>query len=424
MIKLDFSLTRAHVADGALAAATPGALEALRSLSRRDGAGADMLGWLDLPRAPRAEIDGLADLAKRIQDENDCLVVVGIGGSFLGARAAIEALHREAAFPVVFAGINLSPEYHERLFAGLDGKRFAVCVVSKSGATLEPAISFRILRRMLLERFGAEEARRRIVAVTDRESGALRTISARESYASFVIPRDVGGRFSVLSPVGLFPCAAAGIPVREMLDGAAAGLDRFMQADARNDAARYAALRRLLLEDGTAIEVLSTFHPELASLCEWWKQLAGESEGKNGTGLFPASAVMSTDLHSLGQLLQEGPRGILETFLSAARPRADVTIPADEGDEDGLNYLAGRRLSDVNRTAFAGTREAHAAGGLPILTIETDSVVPGSVGELFVFFEIAISISARLLDVNPFNQPGVEEYKRRMFSLLGKPGAQ
>jgi glucose-6-phosphate isomerase len=424
MIKLDFSLTRAHVADGALAAATPGALEALRSLSRRDGAGADMLGWLDLPRAPRGEIDRLADLAKRIQDENDCLVVVGIGGSYLGARAAIEALPREATFPVKFAGANLSPEYHERLFAGLEGKRFAVCVVSKSGTTLEPAIAFRILRKMLLERFGEEGARGRIVAVTDGESGALRTIAARESYAAFTIPRDVGGRFSVLSPVGLFPCAAAGIPVREMLDGAAAGLDRFTTADARNDAVRYAALRHILLQRGTAIEVLSTFHPELAALCEWWKQLAGESEGKRGTGLFPASAVMSADLHSLGQLLQEGPRSILETFLSAAQPRADVTIPADEGNEDGLNYLADRRMSDVNRIAFAGTREAHAAGGLPILAIETESITPGSVGELFVFFEIAISISARLLGVNPFNQPGVEEYKRRMFSLLGKPGSR
>jgi glucose-6-phosphate isomerase len=228
----------------------------------------------------------------------------------------------------------------------------------------------------------------------------------------------------VLSPVGLFPCAAAGIPVREMLDGAAAGLDRFTTADARNDAVRYAALRHILLQRGTAIEVLSTFHPELAALCEWWKQLAGESEGKRGTGLFPASAVMSADLHSLGQLLQEGPRSILETFLSAAQPRADVTIPADEGNEDGLNYLADRRMSDVNRIAFAGTREAHAAGGLPILAIETESITPGSVGELFVFFEIAISISARLLGVNPFNQPGVEEYKRRMFSLLGKPGSR
>jgi glucose-6-phosphate isomerase len=423
MLKLDFSLTRAHVAEHALSAALPGALDELRSLVRREGPGADMLGWLDLPLAPRGEIERLADGAKRIQDENDCLVVVGIGGSYLGARAAIEALPREAPFPVLFAGINLSPEYHERIFARLEGKRFALCVISKSGTTLEPAIAFRILRNKLLDRFGPEGARKRIIAVTDRESGALRRMAAKESYAGFVIPAGVGGRFSVLSPVGLFPCAVAGIPVREILDGAAAALGRFARNDAANDAVRYAALRRLLLDRGIAIEVLSTFHPELASLCEWWKQLAGESEGKNGRGLFPASAVMSTDLHSLGQYLQEGPRSILETFLSAAEPRTDVKIPLDADDEDGLNYLAERSLSEVNRTALEGTREAHAAGGIPVLTIETESITPGSTGELFAFFEIATSISARLLGVNPFDQPGVEEYKRRMFRLLGKPGA-
>ena len=422
MIKLDFSLTRAHVSEDELTAATPGALDAVRSLARREGPGADMLGWLDLPLAPRSETDRIADRAKRIQDENDCLVVVGIGGSYLGARAAIEALPRETPFPVLFAGVNLSPEYHERLFARLGGKRFALCVISKSGTTLEPAIAFRILRKKLLDRFGEEGARARIVVVTDGESGSLRRMAAKESYADFAIPAGVGGRFSVLSPVGLFPCAVAGIPVREMLDGAAAALGRFTRDDARNDAVRYAALRHILLGEGIAIEVLSTFHPELASLCEWWKQLAGESEGKNGRGLFPASAVMSTDLHSLGQYLQEGPRSILETFLSAAQPRADLTIPADSENEDGLNYLADRALSDVNRTAFEGTREAHAAGGIPVLAIETESITPGSMGELFVFFETAISISARLLGVNPFDQPGVEEYKRRMFKLLGKPG--
>ncbi len=421
MLTLDFSLTRRFVPEDALAAAVPAALDELRALVRREGVGADMLGWLDLPLVSRSETERLVDRAKRIQDENDCLVVVGIGGSYLGARAAIEALPREAPFPVLFAGVNLSPEYHERLFAGLAGKRFAICVISKSGTTLEPALSFRILRRMILDRFGEEGASRRIVAVTDRESGALRKIAAKESYADFAIPPGVGGRFSVLSPVGLFPCAVAGIPVREMLEGAAAALARYTRDDAGNDAVRYAALRHLLHRAGTSVEVLSTFHPELASLCEWWKQLAGESEGKNGRGLFPASTVMSTDLHSLGQYLQEGPRSILETFLSAAEPRADIAIPAEESDDDGLNYLAGRRLSEVNRTAFAGTREAHAAGGIPVLAIETGTIAPGPVGELFMFFELAVAVSARLLGVNPFDQPGVEEYKRRMFKLLGKP---
>jgi glucose-6-phosphate isomerase len=424
MLKLDFSLTRRLVPEDALAAAVPAALAELRSLVRREGAGADMLGWLDLPLAPRSEIERLVDRAKRIQDENDCLVVAGIGGSYLGARAAIEALPREAPFPVIFAGVNLSPEYHERLFAGLEGRRFAVCVISKSGTTLEPALAFRTLRRMLLDRFGEEGARRRIVAVTDRDSGALRTMAAKESYADFAIPAGVGGRFSVLSPVGLFPCAVAGIPVGEMLEGAAAALARYTRNDAGNGAVRYAALRHHLHCGGAAVEVLSTFHPELSSLCEWWKQLAGESEGKSGRGLFPASAVMSTDLHSLGQYLQEGPRSILETFLSAAEPRTDIEIPAEAENDDGLNYLAGRRLSEVNRTAFAGTREAHAAGGIPVLTIETETIVPGAVGEIFMFFELAVAVSARLLGVNPFDQPGVEEYKRRMFKLLGRPEAR
>lgn len=422
MLTLDTSLVRGRIADDALTAAMPGALDELRSLVRREGAGASLTGWLDLPLAPKSEVEAIADAAKRVQDENDCLVICGIGGSYLGARAAIEGLPKEASFPVIFAGINLSPEYHARILAGLEGKRFALCAISKSGTTLEPAIAFRLLRKKLIERFGASDARKRIIAVTDRSAGVLRTMAARESWTDFTIPAGVGGRFSVLSPVGLFPCAAAGIPIRELLDGAAAALGRFTRDDARNEAVRYASLRHLLHRKGIAIEVLSTFHPELASLCEWWKQLAGESEGKNGMGLFPASTVMSTDLHSLGQYLQDGSRDILESFLSAAEPGTDVTIDADESDLDGLNYLAGARMGEVNRKAFEGTREAHAAGGIPVLTIETESVTPGSVGEIFVFFEIAISVSARLAGVNPFDQPGVEEYKRRMFKLLGRSG--
>jgi glucose-6-phosphate isomerase len=421
VLDLDTTLARAFLPEEALAASVPGALEELRSLVRREGPGAEMLGWLDLPRTPRSETEKIVDEAKRIQDENDCLVVIGIGGSYIGARAAIEALPGFAPFPVLFAGINLSPEYHARLLERLEKSRFALCVISKSGTTLEPAIAFRILRERLLDRFGENGARKRIVAITDREAGALRKMASRESWPTFPIPPDVGGRFSVLSPVGLFPCAVAGLPVGEMLGGAAEALARFTRDDSRNDAVRYAAARHLLHRKGIAIEVLSTFHPELSALCEWWKQLAGESEGKRGTGLFPASAVMSTDLHSLGQYLQEGSRSILETFLAAAGPRAGLAVPADEADLDGLNYLALKRLSEVNRTAFEGTREAHAAGGIPVLTIETDAVAPGSVGELFVFFEIAVAISARLLGVNPFDQPGVEEYKKRMFRLLGRP---
>ena len=421
MLTLDTYLARGHASEEALKEAARRALDELLSLLRREGAGADMLGWLDLPFLPRPALEKIVDRAKRIQDENDCLVVAGIGGSYLGARAAIEALPIEASFPVLFAGINLSPEYHDRMIAGLEGKRFALCIISKSGTTLEPALAVRLLRQKLIERFGKAEARKRIIAITDPETGVLRKIAAKEGYTEFTIPTNVGGRFSVLSAVGLFPCAVAGLPVGEMLDGAKAALGRFTRNDAANAAVRYAAARHLLHRSGIAIEVLSTFHPELGSFCEWWKQLAGESEGKNAAGLFPASAVMSTDLHSLGQYLQEGSRSILETFLSAAEPRTDIAIPADEDDFDGLNYLAGRRLSEVNRKAFEGTREAHAAGGIPVLTIETRSLSPDAIGELFVFFELAIAISGRLLGVNPFDQPGVDEYKRRMFKLLGKP---
>jgi glucose-6-phosphate isomerase len=421
VLDIDISLGRARVPDSVLSEAVSHGLDELRSLLGREGAGADMLGWLDLPLAPRSEIAAITECAKRIQDENDCLVVAGIGGSYLGARAAIEALPDRAGFPVLFAGINLSPEHLGHVLETLEGKRFAVCVVSKSGTTLEPAIAFRILRQKLLERFGARGAQRRIVAITDREAGALRALVSKESWTSFPIPRDVGGRFSVLSAVGLFPCAAAGIPIDDIIEGAAVALESFTKDHEMNAAVRYAALRHVLHGSGAAIEVLSTFHPELSSLCEWWKQLAGESEGKRGSGLFPASAVMTTDLHSLGQYLQEGSRSLLETFLAAAATRADIVVPRGADDLDGLDYLAGRRLGQVNRTAFEGTREAHAAGGIPVLTLTMDAISPRSLGELFVCFEIAISVSARLLGVNPFDQPGVEEYKRRMFKLLGRP---
>ena len=424
MLTIDTSRIAPHLSNDDVRKETPRALETLLSLLRREGVGADMLGWLDLPRISRQEIERITDEAKRVQDENDCLVVAGIGGSYIGAKAAIEALPFEAGFPVLFVGTNLSAEYHERILASIEGKRFALCVISKSGTTLEPAIALRIFRERLFARFDKQNARKRIIAITDVESGVLRKIAGTEGYASFPIPRDVGGRFSVLSAVGLFPCAAAGIPVREMIEGARAAGSKFTRNDAGNEAIRYAVTRHLLYERGTRIEVLSTFHPELAHFCEWWKQLAGESEGKEGKGLYPASTVMTTDLHSLGQYLQDGRRAILETFLVASEPRRDLTIPGDEGDVDGLNYLAGRALSAANRSAFEGTREAHAAGGIPVLTVEAPSITADTLGALFIFFEIAIAISGRLLGVNPFDQPGVEEYKRRMFKLLGKPEAK
>ena len=424
MIRFDPGNADAHIGEGALPELLERGLGAVDEILSRSGPGGDMLGWLDLPKAPEKDLRVIEDTAKRIRDENDCLVVIGIGGSYLGARAAIEALPREASFPVLFAGQNLSSDYLARLLESLEGKRYALCVISKSGTTTEPAIAFRILSGRLVERLGRAGASKRIIAVTDPAEGALRRAAEREGYLSFSIPPDVGGRFSVLSPVGLVPCAAAGIPVRELLQGAAEAMDRFTRRAPGNEAVLYAVRRFGLFEKGTAVEVLSTFNPELGTLCEWWKQLAGESEGKEGKGLFPASALMTTDLHSLGQYLQEGARNILETFLVADEPRDAVVIPRADDDPDGLEYLAGRTLSDINSKAFQGTRAAHEAGGLPVMTIELPAVTPAAVGALFVFFEIAVAVSGTLLGINPFDQPGVDIYKRRMFELLGKPQSE
>ena len=423
MITLDTGLLGPHIAGGELEKAVVKASDALSSLLRGDCPGAEMRGWLELPKMPRRQIEEIADAGKRIQDEDECLVVVGIGGSYLGARAAIEALSDFAPFPVLFAGNSLSPVYHARLLESLSGKKFSICAISKSGTTTEPAIAFRLLRGELELFCGLENCRERIIAVTDPESGALRKMAQAEGWKTFAIPPDVGGRFSVLTPVGLLPMAAAGIPIDKVLEGAGAAMAAYTATGADNDALRYAAARHLLHQAGTAIEVLSVFDPSLHMICEWWKQLAGESEGKNHRGLFPASTVMTTDLHSLGQLLQEGTRSILETFLVVERPGRDLVVPGAAEDLDGLGYLEGRRLSAIDRKAFEGTREAHSAGGLPIMTLEVPEISPATMGGLFVFFEIAIAVSGLLGGVNPFDQPGVDEYKKRMFRLLGKPGA-
>lgn len=424
MIRFDRGNTDTHLKGSDWKGLLDRGLEALDSLTSRRGTGSDMLGWLELPGMPDKELKQIEDAAKRIQDENDCLVVIGIGGSYLGARAAIDALPLEARFPVHFAGQNLSSDHHARLLDELGDRRYALCVISKSGTTTEPAIAFRILAEQLVGRFGRSGAAKRILAVTDPSDGALRKRAERDGYPSFPIPRNVGGRYSVLSPVGLLPCAAAGIPVRELMQGAAEAMDRFTQKEPENAAVQYAARRAALFGEGIAIEVLSTFSPELGTFCDWWKQLAGESEGKEGKGLFPASTIMTTDLHSLGQYLQEGARNMLETFLVADEPRRTVVIPPSADDHDGLEYLAGRTMSEINEKAFEGTRAAHEAGGIPVMTIELPAVTPGAVGALFVFFEIAVAVSGRLLGVNPFDQPGVDEYKRRMFELLGKPGSR
>jgi glucose-6-phosphate isomerase len=422
LLTLDTGTLAPHLTEKDLKEGMPGAIEALGSLIRGEGPGSDMLGWMALPCLPARDIEEITDAGKRIQDQSDCLVVVGIGGSYLGARAGIEALRRHAPFPVLFAGNSLSPEYHTDLLDYLEGKRFSICAISKSGTTTEPAIAFRLLRDRLIDTCGRKGSNERIVAITDPVKGALRKMAGAEGWKIFPISPDVGGRFSVLSPVGLVPFAAAGIPVDTLVSGACRGLDRWTKEEPGNEALRYAIARALLHGSGIEIEVLSTFHPELSYICEWWKQLAGESEGKEGKGLYPAATVMTTDLHSLGQLLQEGSRNILETFLVSAGTNRDISIPGDSEDLDGLNYIAGRSLSEVNRKAYEGTKAAHVAGGLPVMTIELERIDPESIGALFIFYELAIAVSGRLIGVNPFNQPGVEEYKKRMFRLLGKPG--
>ena len=394
----------------------------LRTLLRRECRGSEMLGWLDLPNIKKKEINKITDTAKRIQDNNDCLVVIGIGGSYLGARSAISALEDEASFPVYFAGTNLSPEYHLRLLSKLEGKRFALCVISKSGTTTESAIAFRIFREKLLDSVGEELLPHKIIAITDPAKGALRKMAETERYTSFEIPPDVGGRFSVLSPVGLVPIAISGININELIEGAKWALGRFSGMDTLHEAISYSAIRFAFHEMDFSTEVMSTFHPELQELLEWWKQLAGESEGKSHKGLLPTSTIMTRDLHSLGQYLQDGKRNILETFLTAKTSKKDITVPFDTEDLDDLNYLADKQLSEINRKALQGTIAAHADGGIGVIEIEFDEISPYYLGALYLFFEISIAVSALMLELNPFDQPGVEEYKKRMFKLLGKPG--
>ncbi|UOR11844.1 glucose-6-phosphate isomerase [Halobacillus amylolyticus] len=405
-----------------------------KALHEKTGAGNDFLGWVDLPvDYDKEEFSRIKQAAEKIKSDSDVLLVVGIGGSYLGARAAIEMLNhsfynelsqeqRETP-QVFFVGNSLSASYINELFDVLKNKDVSVNVISKSGTTTEPAIAFRIFRKFLEEKYGQEEAQKRIYATTDKEKGALKTLAAEQGYESFVVPDDVGGRYSVLTAVGLLPIAASGIDIEEMMRGAQASREE-LSSDrlSENPAYQYAAVRNALYSKGKTIEMMINYEPSLQYFSEWWKQLFGESEGKDHKGIFPSSANFSTDLHSLGQYVQDGRRDLFETILHVEEPSSDYTIEEDEQNLDGLNYLAGKTIDEVNEKAYQGTMLAHTDGQVPNLIVHIPKRDAFTFGYLAYFFEKACAISGYILGVNPFDQPGVEAYKKNMFALLGKPG--
>lgn len=403
------------------------------SLEKGDRAGHDYLGWVDLPcQVDQSLIDDLVLTAERLRHDTEYVVCIGIGGSYLGTRAVVEALNNSFApylkgvdsVPLLYAGNHISEDYLHELLALLEGKKFGIINISKSGTTTEPAIAFRLLKDLLERQQGKVFAQSHIVAVTDQSRGSLRKLADQEGYKTFVIPDNVGGRFSVLTPVGLLPIAVAGFDIKALLSGAK---DMKKKTESgvsieENPAAIYAATRMALYESGKSIEILANFHPKLHYIGEWWKQLFGESEGKEGKSLFISSVDLTTDLHSMGQWIQEGTRNIFETVISIESPQCSLSIPKDQQDLDGLNYLSGQRINQVNRMAEKGTVLAHMDGGVPVVRLSLPMLNEYYIGQLFYFFERAVGISGYLLGINPFDQPGVEAYKTNMFALLKKPG--
>ena len=418
-------LNREHlkgfVDDKDIDAILPEIKKAHTDLVRKTGKGREFSGWIDLPsRIDDKFLKDLTKLAKDIQKSSDCVVSIGIGGSYLGIRATMEYL-RGAKLPVYYAGHNLNSDYLYNLLESLKDKRVTVVVISKSGTTTEPAIAFRVVKKFLEKKYNANELKKRIICVTDEKKGALRRIADKMGCRTFVIPDDVGGRFSVLTPVGLVPLAIAGVDVKSLVEGARQGQEEYAKLDGKLNAAyEYAACRYLLYKKGKVIEVLSSFYDNLFYVGEWWKQLFGESEGKDGKGIFPASTVMTTDLHSMGQLLQDGTRNIFETFLLIDEPDHKVIVPADKEDLDDFNCVAGKDVDFVNKKAYEATAAAHLEGGVPNMSLTLCQADEFHLGQLYYFFEKAVSVSGYLLGVNPFDQPGVEAYKKKMFALLGK----
>lgn len=431
MINVDISNVWGELSLPDLLALEKEVADAHETLAQGSDAGGSFTGWLDLPvREPTKELERVCKAAEKIRSDSDVCVVVGIGGSYLGSRAAIELLQgtnrnldKGKEDPqIFFAGNSLSTRQWNELMTLLEGKDYSVIVISKSGTTTEPAIAFRALRWMMERKYGTDKANARIYAVTDPCSGALRQMATEEGWETFSIPAGTGGRYSVLTPVGLLPMAVAGIDIMEVMKGAADAKEAYSLRSFENPVWLYAAVRNLLYRSGKAIEILESFEPDFRMFGAWWQQLFGESEGKDGKGLFPATAELTADLHSLGQLIQEGRRNLFETMIRFAEPKQKVTIDGDWKNLDGLNYLEGKTLDYVEAQAFQGTVDAHVDGGVPVLVMECGELTEYTVGELFYFMELSCGISAYVLGVNPFNQPGVEAYKRNMFALLEKPG--
>lgn len=433
-VSIDYSKTKAFISDSELENMSKIAEDAKSLLVSKKGAGNDFLGWIDLPiNYDKEEFDRIKKAADKIKNDSDVLLVIGIGGSYLGARAAIEALthsfynnlskDKRKAPEIYFVGNSISGTYLKNIIDILDGKDFSINVISKSGTTTEPAIAFRVFKEMIEKKYGEEEAAKRIYATTDKAKGALKSLANAKGYETFVVPDDVGGRYSVLTAVGLLPIAASGIDIDELMKGAASTREKCLNNKFEdNDALLYAAIRNILLRKGKNVEIVANYEPSLHYISEWWKQLYGESEGKDQRGIFPAAVDLTTDLHSMGQFIQDGARIMFETVLNIQKPREDLTLGLEEQDLDGLNYLSGKTIDFVNKSAMNGTILAHTDGNVANIVINIPEQTPFFIGELFYFFEFACGVSGYILGVNPFDQPGVESYKKNMFALLGKPG--
>ncbi|WP_347995090.1 glucose-6-phosphate isomerase [uncultured Eubacterium sp.] len=433
-VTFDYSKASKFISDDEVVAMKKIAEDAKEVLVNKSGAGNDFLGWIDLPvDYDKDEFARIKAAAKKIQSDSEVLVVIGIGGSYLGARAAIDFLRHgfynnvskeiRKTPEIYYAGNSISPAYLKGLLDVVGDRDFSVNIISKSGTTTEPAIAFRIFKEKLEKKYGKEEAAKRIYATTDKAKGALKNLATEEGYESFVVPDDVGGRFSVLTAVGLLPIAVSGADIDKLMEGAASGREKALNnAFEDNDAVKYAAIRNILLRKGKSIEITANYEPSLHYFGEWWKQLYGESEGKDQKGIFPAAVDLTTDLHSMGQFIQDGSRLMFETVVNIEKTDADIVIQEEADDLDGLNYLAGKDMDFVNKSAMNGTILAHTDGNVPNLMVNVPEQNEFYLGELFYMYEFACGVSGYILGVNPFNQPGVESYKKNMFALLGKPG--